>query len=173
MRDSTPHAGNLVRWEDLQVSVEAAAVLLSLAMRDTEQPAADLCGALSRLSARVHAPVRQIGVQDAGALREELRALRTELIPDLAICIQSLQFHDRLIQQLAAVRSFLASLADHETLDSCGFGARRWEELLRLVRVRLTTDSHHQIFDLLLRTGSLETDTSRELVASEGSVELF
>jgi hypothetical protein len=98
--------------------------------------------------------------------------MRADLATDVAICIQSLQFHDRLIQQLAAVRSFLASLADHDAVSAGGFGAKRWEELLRLVRTKLTTDSHHQIFDLLLRTGSIDT-VAGDLVASEGSVELF
>jgi hypothetical protein len=172
MRDSEHHAGTLVKSNDLEVSVEAATVLLSLAMRDTDTPAADLGNALSRLSARVHAPLAPKAAGDVHLTRKELESMRAELATDVAICIQSLQFHDRLIQQLAAVRSFLASLADHQALDAGGFGAQRWEELLRLVRTKLTTDSHRQIFDLLLRTGSIDT-VAGDLVASEGSVELF
>jgi hypothetical protein len=156
---------------DVDVSVEAAAVLLSLAMRDTEQPASDLGVALARLSARVRSPVEG---SDVATLRRELDALRSGLSGDISVCIESLQFHDRLVQQLAAVRSFLASLGKHQPWQGDGgLGAQRWEELLRLVRGRLTSDSRHQIFDLLLRTGALDAEVAGELVADGGSVELF
>jgi hypothetical protein len=167
MLDDTRHLGDAKRWSDLETSVEAAAVLLSLAMRDTEQPVADLGGALTRLSRHL-----QNGSAQGATVTQE-QGLREALQGDLAVCIQSLQFHDRLIQQLAAVRSFLASLANHHSLtDVGGFGAQRWEELLRLVRTRLTSDSHHQLFELLMRTGELESD-GRADTASEGSIELF
>jgi hypothetical protein len=167
MIEDTPHPGDAKRWSDLETSVEAAAVLLSLAMRDTEQPVADLGGALTRLSRHV-----QNGGTRDGATRSG-PGLREALQGDLVVCIQSLQFHDRLIQQLAAVRSFLASLANHHSLtDVGGFGAQRWEELLRLVRTRLTSDSHHQLFELLMRTGEIESDGGAD-AAGEGSIELF
>ena len=172
MLNRKQQADNLVRWGDIEVSVEAAAVLLSLAMRDTEQPVGNLGRALSRLSARLH---RQEAAAP-GATREvttSKEGLHAELGDDVAVCIQSLQFHDRLIQQLAAVRSFLASLADHRDLKVSGFGAQRWEDLLRLVRTRLTADSHNQLFELLLRTGEIDDAARAELKDSEGSVELF
>jgi hypothetical protein len=93
----------------MEVSMEAAAVLLSLAMRDTETPVSQLCDALKRIAHA--APVTN------GA----------NLANDVAVCIQSLQFHDRLIQQLAAVRGLLASVVNAGPLDVSGFGAHRWE----------------------------------------------
>jgi len=148
---------------DLDVSVQAAAVLLSLAMRDTESPVADLGQALSRMVKMViaeRAPGN--GVASEGPLEN-----------DLAICIQSLQFHDRLIQQLAAVRNLLTSLATHGPLEVEGFGAQRWEELLAMLKSRLSADSHNQLFDLLMRTGAVDSDILGESLPGEGSVELF
>ena len=135
--------------------MEAAAVLLSLAMRDTESPVSDLCGALKRIA---HAVPRANG---------------SDVDKDVTVCIQSLQFHDRLIQQLAAVRGLLASVVSEGPLDLTGFGAHRWEEMLRMLRERLSEDSQHHLFNLLLRTGVVDVAGQRNLQAEEGSVELF
>ncbi len=136
---------------EMAVSMEAAAVLLSLAMRDTESPVASLCDALSRIS----------------------RAAGPALARDVAVCIESLQFHDRLIQQLAAVRGLLASVVSDRPLDLNGFGAHRWEEMLKVLRERLSEDSQHHLFNLLLRTGVVEVEGHCNMQGAEGSVELF
>jgi hypothetical protein len=158
--------GSLGKAPDLDVSVQAAAVLLSLAMRDTENPVSDLGQALSRMVSTVTALRTPASGYDE---RQD------QLESELSVCIQSLQFHDRLIQQLSAVRNLLTSLASHGTLDVAGFGAQRWEELLRMLRDRLSADSHHQLFDLLMRTGAVDHDLMGEAVpvVGEGSVELF
>jgi hypothetical protein len=150
----------LANEPDLEVSLEAAAVLLSLAMRDTTEPVNDLGKALAQMSERVH------------RLQGGDQRLRDALAADLACCIQSLQFHDRLMQQLVAVRSFLAGLVDKESFEADGFGARRWEELLRVLRERLGRDSQHQLFRSLMRNES-HGDDPRTEAAEEGSVELF
>jgi hypothetical protein len=139
----------------MEVSMEAAAVLLSLAMRDTEHPVSDLCGALRRISHA--APLSG----------------HPALAQDVAVCIQSLQFHDRLIQQLAAVRGLLASVVAEAPLDVTGFGAHRWEEMLKMLRERLSEDSQHHLFTLLLRTGVVDVEGQCNLQEEEGSVELF
>jgi hypothetical protein len=148
----------------MEVSMEAAAVLLSLAMRDTETPVAELCNALSRI----------------GGSLAELRAgnngdsnFRKQLASDIAVCIESLQFHDRLIQQLAAVRGLLASVAADSTVELKGFGAHRWEDLLSMLRDRLNADSQHHLFNLLLRTGIVAEEEQRTHQAADGSIELF
>jgi hypothetical protein len=160
--------GTLGKRPELEVSVQAAAVFLSLAMRDTESPVADLGQALSRMASTVT------------ALRDHAHAAQAngdprghQLESELSLCIQSLQFHDRLIQQLAAVRNLLASLASHDTLNVAGFGAQRWEEMLQLLRERLSADQHHQLFDLLIRTGAVDAELRGGVLPAEGSVELF
>jgi hypothetical protein len=140
------------------VSVEAAAILLTLAMRETERPVSELGGAISRMSGLIV------------ARRSEMPDTLSE---DLSVCIRSLQFHDRLMQQITAVRNLLTALAEHAPLDVAGFGAQRWEELLQTLRERLSADSHHQVFDLLLRSGTLELEGRTNPEKLEGSVELF
>lgn len=155
----TGEAGNPSRVATQRdVSVEAAAILLTLAMRETEKPVAELGGAISRINS---------------TLVSRRHDTPEHLCADLDVCIRSLQFHDRLIQQIAAVRNLLTTLADHTPLDVSGFGAQRWEELLQTLRERLTADSHHQVFDLLLRTGAIEFDGRTNPERLEGSVELF
>ena len=144
-----------MKASEMEVSMEAAAVLLSLAMHDTESPVSDLCGALRRIA---HSAPLTNG---------------TSVEQDVAVCIQSLQFHDRLIQQLAAVRGLLASVVSERPMDLTGFGAHRWEEMLRMLRERLSEDSQHHLFNLLLRTGVVDVAGQRNLQAEEGSVELF
>ncbi len=80
-------------------STDQAAELLGTAMRDTETPVMEMAGALARISSAL---VR------AQTVDEEACGC-THLKQDLAICIQSLQFHDRLIQQLTAVRRLMGS----------------------------------------------------------------
>jgi hypothetical protein len=149
--------------------MEAAAVLLSLAMHDTETPVAELGGALARMGSSLTEWRKKVA--GGGGIDE---ACRARLDSDLAVCIESLQFHDRLIQQLAAVRNLLASVVHEEdTLNMAGFGARRWENLLGMLRERLSVDSRHQLFDLLMRTGVVENDGRYGSEAQEGTIELF
>jgi hypothetical protein len=82
------------------VTNDRAAELLGTAMRDTEAPVMEMAGALTRIS---NALVRaQAAVDDDACDCAHLKQ-------DIAICIQSLQFHDRLIQQLTAVRRLMGS----------------------------------------------------------------
>ena len=155
---------------DLDVSVQAAAVLLSLAMRDTESPVTDLGQALSRMVSTL-TDVRQH--MEKKPFNGQTDQTRSKLESELSICIQSLQFHDRLIQQLAAVRNLLTGLSSHGPLCVAGFGAQRWEELLSMLRDRLSADQHHQLFDLLMRTGEIDSQLGADGTPDEGSVELF
>ena len=143
--------------------MEAAAVLLSLAMRDTEHPVADLCSALTRIGSSL---TQLRAASAAGELPQKIEN-------DVAVCIQSLQFHDRLIQQLAAVRGLLASVAGESPDQLSGFGAHRWEEMLGSLRERLDADSQHHLFNVLMRTGIVDVQGQPNLQAAEGSVELF
>ncbi len=109
----------------------------------------------------------------SSARRFDTDGTRMKLESELSICIQSLQFHDRLIQQLAAVRNLLTGLSSHGPLCAAGFGARRWEELLNMLRDRLSADQHHQLFDLLMRTGEIDSEFGAPNARVEGSIELF
>jgi hypothetical protein len=168
-------AEEATKAHELEVSMEAAAVLLSLAMRDTEPPVAELCEALSRIGGQLAAwRTRAVaGEPGPAALNGHADAVRAQLESDVAICIQSLQFHDRLIQQLCAVRGLLASVIERSPLDVTGFGAHRWEEMLRTLRERLSEESQQHLFNLLLRTGVVDEQGRQIQQAEGGSIELF
>ncbi len=155
---------------ELDVSVQAAAVLLTLAMRDTEHPVTDLGQALSRMVSTLTTVRQHV---EKKPFNGDTEGTRMKLESELSICIQSLQFHDRLIQQLAAVRNLLTGLSSHGPLCAAGFGARRWEELLNMLRDRLSADQHHQLFDLLMRTGEIDSEFGAPNARVEGSIELF
>ena len=71
------------------------------------------------------------------------------------------------------MRNLLTGLSSHGPLNVAGFGAQRWEELLDVLRDRLSADQHHQLFDLLMRTGMVDSDLRGCATPEEGSVELF
>lgn len=147
------------RCKTLEVSAEAASILLSFAMRESEAPAVELGGALERLS-------QALRPLEGGQVREAMAQ-------DVAACVRALQFHDRLIQQLAVIRNLLTRLTDHPLPQMAGFGAMRWEELLTALRERLAEHSHHELFELLLRTGGVGVPGASGAEQSEGSCELF
>jgi hypothetical protein len=97
-----------MKRDDLDGSLEAAAALLSIAMRDTEMPATALGGALGRMSADLIEWRKEARNTD-----DQTRRLRLER--ELAVCIESLQFQDRLIQQLTAIRDLLLQKRSIET----------------------------------------------------------
>lgn len=112
MSSQTPHP----QQTSPVVATDVAADLLGTAMRDTEVPVMDMAGALARISSalsqsgRGAAPMGLCGHGCSDLIRD-----------DIALCIQSLQFHDRLIQQLAAVRRLMGSEPMPGELSSAGF----------------------------------------------------
>jgi hypothetical protein len=155
---ATAAADTRCRCETLGVSAEAAAILLAFAMRESESPAVELGSALERLGQGLRPA--------AGAPAREV------LTRDLAACVRALQFHDRLMQQLAVIRNLLTRLADHPLPQMAGFGAQRWEELLAALRERLAAGSHDELFELLVRTGGVG-EAGAGAGQAEGSSELF
>jgi hypothetical protein len=139
-------------------AVEAAVLLVALAVHDTTQPMEQLCDAVERM--------RQALPADApgGAVANSARAIRElQLARNLAICVESMQFHDRLLQQLAFVRDLLAAALKHQPLDVAAYGAPRWEALMAAIRRRAPLDPRFELFDVLAPPGG----------SKEGSCELF
>lgn len=130
-------------------AAEAAAALIELAVRESQLPVGTLGDALERISRASTADDRPAAA-------------------DISACIESLQFHDRMIQQLRHVRDLLVSVSIVES--GCGHG-RDWPALRETLRSRFTTDSHRLLFNLLMPA---EADHDRiQLHAEEGNVELF
>ncbi len=141
----------------MSASAEAATILLAYAIRESEAPAGALGEALARLYQRLQRT-------DSSAC--------ADLLPDLAVCVRALQFHDRLMQQLAVVRNLLGALADQPAPEIVG--TQRWEEVLLALRERLNEDSAEELRQLLVRTGGMESPADNASAAeAEGTVELF
>jgi len=140
-------------------ALEAAASLLALAMQESQRPVDELGGALARMT---HALARS--PEEHGGLAREL-----------AVCIEGLQFHDRLMQQLAHVRNCLAELSAQQTGGAASPGEESWSELRARLRRRLASDSQRALLDLLLPPPGQHGGGGdlRRLNASEGSIELF
>ncbi len=134
---------------DLVRCAETAAALLELAMGESQRPVETLGQALMRIA----------GQMTAG---------KAPSARDVSACIEGLQFHDRMIQQLTQVRDLLVRVAAEATVreDSPG-----WPALRETLRARFTSESHRTLFNLLMPD---ETGCGHvQLHADEGSVELF
>ena len=148
--------------------VEAAAALIQLSLHESNGPVEDLSGALGRMAQLVQAK------PDTLTTATEIQ---NRLARDVAVCIESLQFHDRLAQQLTQVRNILATLAFSDVpTDIAGRplegDPHQWMVLVENLRARFTSESHRILFNLLLpETGGRPGVPA--LHANEGSVELF
>jgi hypothetical protein len=143
---------------DTAKSVEAALLLVALAIHDMTQPIERLCEAVERMCQAM--PGNSSGrtvANSASAVRD------LQLARHLAICIESLQFHDRLLQQLNLVRDLLAAILKHQPLDVASYGAARWEALTAAIRSRSPLDSPFELFDLLAPPGGRKVAGSCEL----------
>ena len=144
---ATKHSARSARDADeFARTSSTAAALLELAIQESLAPVETLGRAFARIAAAPDTPA----------------TVRTEL----AVCIESLQFHDRLIQQLAHVRDLLAGAATASPADPL-----TWPQLREHLRAHFTTESHRMLFNLLMPGES--TGTPVRLHAEEGSVELF
>jgi hypothetical protein len=148
--------------------VEAAAALIQLSLHESNGPVEDLSGALGRMAQLVQTK------PDTASTAAEIQS---QLARDVAVCIESLQFHDRLAQQLTQVRNILATLAFSDVpTDMAGRplegDPHNWMVLVENLRARFTSESHRILFNLLLPDTGGRTSVPA-LHANEGSVELF
>jgi hypothetical protein len=92
-------------------AVEQATTLLVNSMQQSDGPISDLGDALARMARALSDGGAPLFADAAGESTGSLQALRDSLIRDIAVCIQSLQFHDRLMQQLTQARDLLTGNA--------------------------------------------------------------
>ena len=96
---------------DLACAGATAASLIELALSESQRPVTELGEALSRVSAAV-------ATGAAPATR------------DLETCVECLQFHDRMVQQLSQVRDLLAAVAATGSADATPGGRTSWPVIL-------------------------------------------
>ena len=138
---------------DLACAGATAASLIELALSESQRPVAELGAALSRVSVAAAA-----GAPPAPR--------------DLETCVECLQFHDRMVQQLSQVRDLLAAVAANGCADAAPGGRQSWPVLMENLRGRFTSESHRILFNLLMPDAEGHSHAP-SLHASEGSVELF
>jgi len=83
--------------------------LLAQSMQQSDSPVAELSDALARMAQTLNDVGAPLFGSSAGGVTVELRLLRDALARDLVVCIRSLQFHDRMIQQLTQARDLLSA----------------------------------------------------------------
>ena len=149
----SPPASPVNSEYELACAAATAASLIELALSESQQPVARLGEALARVSAAA-----------ASGARPAAR--------DLDACVESLQFHDRLVQQLSQVRDLLAAVAAAGSADTAPGGRQSWPVLMENLRARFTSESHRILFNLLMPDAQGHSHVAC-LHASEGSVELF
>lgn len=159
---------NLHTRAEKATPVEAAAALIQLSLSESNGPVEDLSGALGRMAQLLQTkPDTQTSATD----------IQSQFARDVAVCIESLQFHDRLAQQLTQVRNILATLAYSAPMGkvcrSLESDPEKWMVLVENLRARFTSESHLILFNLLLPDSGSSRPLVPALHASEGSVELF
>jgi len=91
-------------------------MLLAHTMQQSEMPIARLSGALTRLARAMGHDAAVVAAARERAADPAERTGRAALLQDIHICIESLQFHDRLMQQLVRVQQLLSGLATRRQL---------------------------------------------------------
>jgi ATP/maltotriose-dependent transcriptional regulator MalT len=91
-------------------TVERATGLLVHSMREADTPIAELSDALARMAYSLNDPT------------VDVQKLRAEFARNIAVCIESLQSYDRLMQQLAEARDMLTALAATKPLADAPIG---------------------------------------------------
>jgi hypothetical protein len=92
-------------------AVERATALLVHSMQQSDSPISELGGALARMAQALSESGTPLFGGPAGEPAGDGQSLREALARDIAVCIQNLQFHDRLMQQLTQARDLLTGHA--------------------------------------------------------------
>ena len=148
-----PRSASTVDSADLACAAATAAALIELALSESQRPVTELGEALSRISAAASANASPSGL-------------------DMERCVECMQFHDRMVQQLSQVRDLLAAVAAIGSEATAPGGRQSWPVLMENLRARFTSESHRILFNLLM-PDSEGLNHAPSLHANEGSVELF
>ncbi len=105
--------GTGTRSSGRAAAVECATALLVHGLQESDIPIANLSSALARMARTLSDTATPLlgGALDEPRPGTDLRTVRDAFARDLAVCIESLQFHDRLMQQLSRARDILTGLA--------------------------------------------------------------
>jgi hypothetical protein len=96
--------------------VERATTLLVHSMQAADTPISQLSDALARMAQTLSDIGTPLFGQTVAEPTADVRLVGDAFKRDLAVCIESLQFHDRLMQQLTQARDALTGLAPNKLL---------------------------------------------------------
>jgi hypothetical protein len=90
--------------------LERATVLLVHSLQQSDIPISQLSGALARMAQTLTDIGAPLFGQAQANPTANAEVFRDAFARDIAVCIESLQFHDRLVQQLTQARELLTGL---------------------------------------------------------------
>ena len=116
--------------ERVKAASEAVA-LLELAMSESHSPVGELGDALARMSRALSECCELVddthGAKLDDVTRAHLQRCREMFERNVSVCIENLQFHDRMIQQLAHARKCLAKSNENSTLPDVKGTVDTWQ----------------------------------------------
>jgi hypothetical protein len=157
----------------------AATAQIGVAMRESQEPVAELGALLTHLvdtlGALRSAPVMQAVDDSPSAVAA--RGLMEQLRSDVFNGIQHLQFYDRMMQHLSHLQGYLIGVANElSSAKPAGEPQEVWDELHARLRERLISADQRGLLDLFL-TPDAGTRVSAQAAATDhappGSVDLF
>jgi len=177
---SGPHGTQTLTHDDAAAHALFAAIAqIGLALRESQEPVAQLGGLMATLSETLGALRSAPFTQGAGdpVSVASARGLLEQLQSDVFKGIQQLQFYDRMVQHLSHLQDYLISVANElgpQRTPECT--ADTWEEMHAKLRKRLISDEQRGLLDLFLSPHTA-TRVSAQAVRSDhsppGSSELF
>jgi hypothetical protein len=92
-------------------AIDRATVMLVRGMLKTEAPIANLSSALARMARTLSENGTPLFGEPVARRAADVQVFRDDFARDIAVCIESLQFHDRCMQELTEARDILTGLA--------------------------------------------------------------
>lgn len=131
---------------------------LELALRESQGPLQHLTDAI----VRINQAARAAGTPQLGG--------------ELAVCLEQLQFYDRMTQHLSHLRDFMSSMTvaiESGTRD--GHSEADWERMRNRFRERLISDAQRGLLDLIAPAAGAGAPSREPQLqhAEPGSIELF
>lgn len=165
--------------DDAAHAVFAATAQIGLALRESQDPVAELGSLLANLAESLSA-LRSVpfgSTHDDAVSAAAARGLLEQLQSDVYKGIQQLQFYDRMVQHLSHLQQYLICVANElGALNNSQKGPAVWDEIHARLRQRLISDPQRGLLDLFLAPDTPTRVSAQALppdYSAAGSSELF
>jgi hypothetical protein len=168
----------------LEKCTEVAVWQLALAMRESDGAVERLGSAIERMSAAqpaIEAMRQRLGVAgDDPQASADIALCMQRMLEELSICVENIQFYDRMVQHLGHLKHYLASISGvHAAPGTPRAELSMLEHANAQFRRRLLTEAQRSVFDHVFRPDnkdeleSLAERAARAQNTSEGTIEFF